>query len=286
MAVIFSLIPWAVLAGEYPYGKNMTVIGAPKTYTVPGENDSLIEIARKFNLGFNAIADANPTLDPFVPGAGAAVILPTTWILPDVAIHKGIIINISEMRLYYFPPKNGSTHVITFPIGTGSEENNTPQGRFKIIQKIVKPAWHVPASVKKEKPELPDVVPPGPDNPLGTHAMRLSLGAYLIHGTNRPFGVGRRVSHGCIRLYPEDIPQLFRQVPMSTAVSMVRQPVKVGSKSGRIYIEVHSDEDNKLNNFNEAIRLLTKNSLLKNISTAKLYRALAEKRGFPVDITQ
>lgn len=285
-ALIISMVPGVTHAGEYPFGKNVSVIGAAKTYTVPGENVSLIEIARKFDLGFNEIADANPGLDPFVPGAGASVILPTTWIVPDTQAHKGIIINIAEMRLYYFPDSTSPSRVVTFPIGTGSEENNTPEGRFRIIEKIVNPAWHVPPSVRKEKPELPDVVPPGPNNPLGTHAMRLSLGTYLIHGTNRPFGVGRRVSHGCIRLYPEDIPQLFRQVRVNTAVTIVRQPVKIGSKDGRIYIEVHSDEDNKLNNFNEAIQLLTKKGFLERINTSKMYQALAEKRGLPVDITK
>jgi L,D-transpeptidase ErfK/SrfK len=144
----------------------------------------------------------------------------------------------------------------------------------------------VPKSIKLEKPELPDVVPPGPDNPLGTHALRLSSGFVLIHGTNRPWGVGRRVSHGCIRLYPEDIPKLFSLVSTGTKVMIVQQPVKAGVRDKRVYIEVHKEEGIQRNSFNNAVQLLVKKGLLKMVSTEKLYKAVREKSGMPEDITQ
>jgi len=143
----------------------------------------------------------------------------------------------------------------------------------------------VPESIRKEKPTLPKVVPPGPDNPLGSHALRLSLGTVLIHGTNKPYGVGRRVSHGCIRLYPEDIPRLFQSVPNGVRVTIVRQPVKVGIKNNKVYIEVHKDKLLNINYFNEAVNLLIKKNLLKRVDTEKMYYAITEKSGVPVKIS-
>jgi L,D-transpeptidase ErfK/SrfK len=285
MLVIFFSPPSLIGAEVYSYGKDVTVIGSVETYKVK-EHESLIEIARKFDLGFNEIADANPTLDPFVPGTGVAVVIPRSWILPDVQSYSGIVVNISEMRLYYFFEKGKSNVVRTFPIGIGDEGKDTPVGTFTVIQKIVNPVWHVPLSIQQERPELPKTVPPGPENPLGSHALRLSLGDVLIHGTNRPFAVGRRVTHGCIRLYPEDIPNLYSMVPNGMKVTIVRQPVKVGVKEKRVYIEVHKYENQeKVNYFNEAVRMLTKKGLLKGVSTEKIYWAVEEKSGIPVDIS-
>ncbi len=274
----------SVAAEGYSYGKYNTVIGQPKTYKVK-DDESLIEIARKFRIGFSEIADSNSDLDPFVPGTGKIVKIPTSWVLPDVALYDGIVINLSEMRLYYFLRQSRSMSVMTFPIGIGSEGNDTPEGNFRVIEKIVRPSWYVPESIRKEKPTLPKVVPPGPDNPLGSHALRLSSGSILIHGTNKPYGVGRRVSHGCIRLYPEDIPELFRLVSNGARVTIVRQPIKVGSKNNEVYIEVHEDKHKLVNYFTETIQLLRKMNLLESVSTEKLYRALEEKRGVPVKIS-
>jgi L,D-transpeptidase ErfK/SrfK len=160
-------------------------------------------------------------------------------------------------------------------------------GVFKIIQKIVNPSWYPPPSIRKERPELPKVIPPGPDNPLGSHALRLSLGTVLIHGTNRPFAVGRKVTHGCIRLYPEDIPQLFSMIPNGMKVTIVRQPIKVGVRDKKVYLEVHRDDyRQKVDYFNEAVKLLTKKGLLKDVNTEKIYQAVEEKQGFPVQISQ
>jgi L,D-transpeptidase ErfK/SrfK len=284
--ILFILtIPYVSFAEIYPHRNGETVIGNVQIYIVKG-HESLIEIARTFELGYNEIIQANPDLDPFVPGEGMSVEIPTSWILPDVKSYEGIVINLSEMRLYYFFTEKGVKVVTTFPIGIGTEGFDTPEGNFTVIEKIVNPSWHVPESIQKEKPYLPKVLPSGPDNPLGSHALRLSSRTILIHGTNKPWGVGRRASHGCIRLYPEDIPMLFELVPNGSSVTIVRQPVKIGTKDNRVFIEVNSDdtEENK-NYFNEVVRKLNEKNLLQNISKEKLYKALKEKSGVPLDIS-
>ncbi len=292
-SLIIFLTLWATSAGAgtYAFRNGDTVIGAAGSYKVkPGE--SLIEIARKFDLGYNEITEANPELDAFVPGTGVKVVLPSEWILPDTKSNNGIVINLAEMRLYYFPARGNVRSVMTFPIGIGSQGHNTPVGEFSVVEKIVKPAWHVPESIREERPELPAVVPPGPDNPLGSHALRLSLGSILIHGTNRPYAVGRKASHGCLRLYPEDIPGLFSAVPNGVKVTIVRQPVKVGERGGRVFVEVHKDEDGSNGKrleqgiFDEVVKLLAEKGLLSRVSTEKLYMALAGPRGIPVDVTE
>jgi L,D-transpeptidase ErfK/SrfK len=268
----------------YSFSKSQTVIGSVKTHPIKA-NESLIEIARKFGIGYNSIVSANPELDPFVPGKDIIALVPTSWILPDVTAYDGIVINLSEMRLYFFS-KQSPEIVRTYPIGIGSEGNETPVGIFKIVEKKVKPSWHVPASIRKEKPELPAVVPPGPDNPLGSHALRLSAKSVLIHGTNRPFAVGRRASHGCIRMYPEDIPKLFTVVPNGSKVTIIRQPVKAGVSDNRVFIEIHKDEYLEVNYFNEAVQLLRKKNLYDMVDREKMLSALREKKGIPVDVTK
>ena len=289
LALVFIMVSLSAAEGAetYLYGQNSTVIGTIKTYTIEHENESLIELARKFDLGYNEIVDANPGLDPFVPGAGKTVILPISWIIPDVQAYEGIVINTSELRLYYFFIQGGRRQVATFPIGIGDEGTETPLGSFRIIEKITNPAWYVPASIRKEHPELPAVVPPGPHNPMGTHALRLSIPSILIHGTNRPYAVGRKASHGCLRLYPEDIPKLFGMVAKDTPVTIVRQPVKIGVCKGKVYIELHSD--NSINYdacFKMAIALLLKKHLLGLVNSVKLLNALHDMRGFPIEISQ
>ncbi|MEE4145594.1 MAG: L,D-transpeptidase family protein, partial [Halieaceae bacterium] len=172
------------------------------------DRDTLPEIARRYNLGYEEIIAANPGVDPWRPGQGTPVVLPTAFILPGGA-REGLVLNLASMRLYYYPKAKAgqAAEVITHPVGIGREGWHTPQGTTRIIQKTANPTWTVPASVRREHAAegdpLPAVVPPGPDNPLGEYAMRLSMPSYLIHGTNKPWGVGMRVSHGCIRMYPE-----------------------------------------------------------------------------------
>lgn len=263
---------------EYVGGSDL--IGAIGRYQVKAD-DSLVELARQFDLGYNAIVAANPGVDPILPKRGTVIAIPASWIIPDVPRH-GIVINISEMRLYFFPPRPAN-RVVTYPIGIGDEGWETPTGTYRIIKKIINPAWHVPVSIQKQKPELPPIVPPGPENPLGTHAMRLSIGTVLIHGTDRPFGIGRRVSHGCIHLYPEDIPQLFRQTGIGTKVTIIRQPVKAAIENNRVLLEVHGDLGEDM--YYAAYELLVQKGYLDRVDPEKLVVVVTEKNGMPQDIS-
>jgi L,D-transpeptidase ErfK/SrfK len=281
--ILISLAPPPAPAAVYPGAKEL--VGAV-THEVTGDDDSLMELARRCDLGFEEIAAANPDVDPFFPGAGRSVVIPTAWIVPQAAISGEITVNLSEMRLYY-PFTSGTSRLLaTFPIGIGGEGTETPPGSFTVIEKTVNPPWRVPPSVKKEHPDLPDVVPPGPDNPLGSHALRLSKGSILIHGTNKPWGVGRRVSHGCLRLYPEDIPRLFEIVPVGTRVNIVREPVKVGVKWGEVYVEVHRDEAAGIDYREEATRLLVGKGVFGRVDQRKLLQVLMEKTGLPVPVSK
>jgi L,D-transpeptidase ErfK/SrfK len=206
-------------------------------------------IGREFNLGYEEMRRANPGIDQWLPGEGTPIYLPTQSILPE-APRTGIVVNVPAMRLYYFttekPSQAGGPEihkVSSHPIGIGVQGWATPFGQGKVTGKAKDPVWYVPASIRKEHAErgdpLPSVVPPGPDNPLGAYAMTLSLPGYLIHGTNKPAGVGMRSSHGCIRLYPEDIEALFPRVARGTTVTLVNQPVLAGWRDGQLYLEVH-----------------------------------------------
>jgi L,D-transpeptidase ErfK/SrfK len=257
------------------------LVGDRQQYEVKND-ESLIEIARKFDLGYNAIVDANPGIDPFIPPKGAILTIPTAWILPAVSTRPAIIINIPEFRLYYFP-ESPSGSVVTFPLGIGDEGKDTPVGNYTVIEKTVNPAWNVPHSIRKEE-GLPEVVPPGPNNPMGSHAMRLSLPSVLIHGTDRPWGIGRRSSHGCLRLYPEDIVRLYKLVPKGTRVVIVNQPLKVGAKGGRIYLEAHRYDDEEPG-VGQAMQMLADRNLLGRTDFASVIRSVEERTGVPVDVT-
>ncbi|WP_295880457.1 L,D-transpeptidase family protein [uncultured Thiohalocapsa sp.] len=214
-------------------------------YVVARDEDTLPDFARRYGLGYDEIVAANPDVDPWLPGAGTRVVLPTRFVLPD-APREGIVLNLPALRLFYYPPvEEGEPRVVvTHPVGIGREGWRTPVGRMRIIQKTENPAWRPPASIRREHAKrgdpLPAVVPAGPDNPLGSHAMRLSRPSYLLHGTNKPYGVGMRVSHGCVRLYPEDISRLFAEVPVGTDVHIVNQPYLAGWQDGVLHLEAHA----------------------------------------------
>ena len=197
-------------------------------------DDTLLQIMREYNLGYVEIRAANPDVDVWLPGEGTSIILPTRHLLPD-APHQGVVINLAEMRLYMFTGDEPKT----FPIGIGREGLHTPTGTTKITRKKDGPSWRPTPRMREEDPELPAVIPPGEDNPLGTHALYLGWPAYLIHGTNKPWGIGRRVSSGCIRMYPEDIVQLYDTIPAGTKVSVVDQPVKLAVINDVLFIEAH-----------------------------------------------
>lgn len=215
------------------------------------KEDTLSDIARRFNIGYEEIVRANPGVDPWLPGEGKPIILPTEYILPN-APREGVIINVAAMRIYYFPPHKATEPqvVITHPIGIGKVGWKTPEGVTKIVRRQKDPVWHVPVSVIKEHKEngedLDAVVGPGPDNPLGRYAFYLAWPSYLIHGTNKPAGVGLRSSHGCIRLYPEDIESFFDMIPVGTQVRVVNQPFLFGWQDGELYMQASGelkDED-------------------------------------------
>ncbi len=210
--------------------------------TVARHEDTLPDIARRFNVGYEEIIRANPGVDTWLPGEGTVVVLPTAFVLPD-APREGIVLNLAAMRLFYFPKpdKDGEAVVITHPVGIGKIGWATPEGSTKVISRVKDPTWTPPLSVRREHAKdgdiLPPRVPPGPDNPLGRHMMRLGWTSYLIHGTNKPYGVGMRASHGCIRLYPEDIALLFDAVPVGTRVTVVNQPYLLGWREGQAFAQ-------------------------------------------------
>lgn len=210
--------------------------GLGRTEVVDGQ--TLVELARRFNLGFDEMQQANPDLDMWVPPPQAQVVLPNRHLLPR-APRSGLVINLAARRLFWFDGEGVRTH----PIGIGRSGWETPLARTRVTAKAQDPPWRVPASVRREHAAagepLPAVVPPGPENPLGRHVLRLALPSYLIHGTNKPDGVGMRVSHGCIRMYPEDIAALYRDVPVGTAVQIVDQPWLAGWHGNTLYFEAH-----------------------------------------------
>ena len=219
------------------------VVGAVTTVKARYE-DTLLDIARRHGLGYEDIVRANPEVDTWLPGDGTDVVLPTRFVLPP-GPRSGVVLNLAEYRLYYYPvPEAGQPAVVmTYPISIGRMDWATPLGRTRVVAKATNPAWYPPESIRAEHAAdgdpLPRVVPPGPNNPLGDRAMRLGLPGYLIHGTNRPSGVGMRVTHGCIRMFPEDIRFLFDEIPVNTPVRIINEPVKIGWNGDEMVMEVH-----------------------------------------------
>jgi L,D-transpeptidase ErfK/SrfK len=240
------------------------VVGVVQIVTASKE-DTLTDIARRFNVGYEEILRANPKVDPWLPGAGRPIVVPTQFIIPN-APRKGVVINVAAMRLFYFPPhKSGEPQVvITHPIGIGKVGWSTPEGVTKIVRRQADPTWRVPISVIKEHrengEELERVIGPGPDNPLGKFAFYLQWPSYLIHGTNKPAGVGLRSSHGCIRLYPEDIAQLYGMVPIGTQVRVVNQPFVFGWHGGQLYMQAFDVLEDDSRDWKKAPRKLLSKS--------------------------
>jgi len=211
---------------------------------VVGAGETLLDVARRYDVGHWDMVLANPGMDVLLPGTDRPVVIPSRFILPD-APREGLVVNVPELRLYYYPPPAGgeAAQVVTHPVGIGRQDWSTPLGLTRIVEKIPEPAWYPPRSIREEAAargeSLPAVVEPGPDNPLGDYALILDIDGYLIHGTNRPEGVGMRISHGCMRLFPEDIESLFPQVPRGTPVRLVDQPYKLAWADGRLWQELH-----------------------------------------------
>jgi L,D-transpeptidase ErfK/SrfK len=269
-------------------------VGEIQSYETVYE-DSLLDLARKFDVGYVEMIAANPVLDPWVPGAGKEITVPSMHLLPQ-AVHEGIVINIAEMRLYYFPKKDGVPE--TYPIGIGEAGSETPSGATRVTRKEANPTWYRTKSEIAAKPWAPKIVPPGPDNPLGAFALHLGWPSYLIHGTDDWRGVGRRDSRGCMRMYPEDIERLFREVPVGTKVTVVNQPIKFGWVDDKLYMEIHPTskqadqlEMDNIDDFEDPVGLsktimAAAKDAADRLDWEAIRRAAKDRNGIPIAITR
>lgn len=248
---LVTLMPWSVSSqadegpewprGHYPLPAEGNVVG--ENYTVRSRaEETLMDIAREHNVGYNEIRHANPDVNLWVPGEGTEVVIPARHILPTGS-REGLVINIAELRLYYYPPvgEGETPRVETYPIGIGRAGYDTPLGVTRTTIRLEKPAWYPPHSMREEAAArgepAPAVVPPGPENPLGDYAILLDIPGYLIHGTNQPDGIGMRASRGCIRMYPEDIESMFGRISSDTRVDIIENPVKIGWDGEQAYAQ-------------------------------------------------
>lgn len=278
---------WALRC--FTLSPDTTLYGTPR-WVEANEEDTLLDIARDLGLGYNQIIAANPVLDPWVPVKGNLVLVPLAVVLPQERISSGIVVNLAEMRLYYFFSNGGHDYFITAPIGIGTEGFLTKLGSYKIKSKTANPTWVVPESIRKAEPDLPAEVPPGPDNPLGDYAFRLSELQYAIHGTNKPWGIGRRVSHGCIRMYPEDVAELYPMIAVGTTVHVIYEPIKVGWREGQCWVQIFDDFDNRIGNpvWNVMEELFNYETAIGplEVDFSALVRALKDKTGVPVAVAR
>jgi L,D-transpeptidase ErfK/SrfK len=271
------------------------VIGSLQVLFTRDEN-TFSAIAREYDVGYEELRYANPRVDHWLPGEETPVYLPTQHVLPD-APREGIVLNVPAMRLYYFSPPDDSSaagRVTTYPVGIGRQGWATPTGTAKVTDKALDPVWYVPASVRAEHAAmgdpLPSVVPPGPDNPMGRHALALSIPGYLIHGTNKPAGVGMRVSHGCVRLYPEDIEALFQRVSRGTPVHIVDEPVLAGWDDGQLLLEVHPPLEEDPRDLADSAWAAIERALERagvpreRVDAAAVAAVLEERRGIPLPV--
>lgn len=278
MPIILLIIGTSnAIAGGFSYSANKTVVGAMRHHTVTPK-ETLLDIARNFDLGYLEIKRLYPDMDPWNPHPGQNIVIPTQWVLPITRLH-GLVINLPEMRLYHFFPD--IKMVTTYPVGIGVIGWETPDAVARVINRRMDPTWTVPKSLRAKYGIVS--IPPGPDNPLGKYWIGLSLKGYGIHGTNFPWGVGRLVSHGCIRLYPEDIAILFENVSIDTPVEIVYEPVKIGIRDQNIFIEVHPDIYKRIPDIRtQTIHRLRDLGWLSSVSVSKVNDALDKQSGVPV----
>jgi len=300
-AALIALVATAAQADTFPLPPlDVDMVGQVQHITAH-RDETLLDLARDFDLGQQEILLANPEVDRWLPKENSVVVLPRRFIIPK-AERRGLILNLPEMRLYYFPdPKlTESPVMITHPVSVGRMDWETPLGITRIVSKQKDPSWTPPQSLKEEALAdgeiLPDVVPAGPDNPLGRYAMRLGLPGYLIHSTNKPYGVGMRVTHGCVRMYPEDIEKLFDKIPTGTPVQIVNQPVKVGWLAGALFLEIHPvmDEDReKYSDFMQMVLNVIADAIAESgtdhqvaLNGRAIRTAIGEQHGMPVLISR
>lgn len=258
--------------------------------------DTFVHLARDYNLGFTELRAANPYVDPWLPGSGTDLILPTRHLLPQ-GPREGIVINLADMRLYAFI--NGDEAPWHTPLGVGREGLNTPEGTTKVVRKKEGPTWTPTPRMRREDPELKPFYPPGVDNPLGTHALYLGWPTYALHGTNRPFGIGRRISSGCIRLYPEKIIELYDMIPVGTKVTVVNQPIKVAWIDDELYLEANPSleqsvameemgevPEEKISNDEMHFIIKTAGEWQDRLRWPAIRKALKARNGYPVAIAR
>ncbi len=273
-------LPLATATHRFIIAADQDVVGRLQV-TFARHEDTLTDIARRFNVGYEEIIRANPGVDPWLPGEGTPVVLPTEFVLPD-APREGLVLNLAAMRIYYYPKreKDAPIEVITHPIGIGRVGWVTPEGSTKIVARVKDPIWTPPLSVRQEHAKdgdiLPDKVPPGPDNPLGRHMMRLGWPSYLIHGTNKPPGVGMRSSHGCIRLYPEDIEGLYESIPIGTRVTVVNQPYLLGWRGEQLLTQAYEPHDDDKRDWSDVPKALRKNAVKPRVTLWKRVAAQSD----------
>lgn len=259
----------------------VTVVGTPQRHVIQ-KGETLLELARDYGLGYNSIGVMHRDWDPFILPVGTEITIPTLWVVPNPQ-GRQLIVNTGAMRLYYFV-KNG-TEVYTFPIGMGVLDFKTPSGNFTVVNKKVNPAWHIPKSLQAKYGMA--VMPPGPENPLGDYKLTLSWGDYGIHGTAMPWGVGRLVSHGCTRMYPEHIKKLFPLVPVGTTVTYIYEPAQVGFRNGRVFLSVHEDYYYKIRSMIfHVLSLLESRGLTGLVNMERVMQTAEEQTGMPVDISR
>lgn len=295
-------LPIPVASHEFTFDPARDDVVGTLQVTTTSKEDTLSDIARRFNLGYEEIVNANPTIDPWLPGEGTRIVIPTQFVLPD-APRQGIVINLAAMRLFYFPKaKAGEPQkVITHPVGIGRVEWKTPEGMTRVVSKKENPAWIPPPSIRKEHAAngdpLPAIVPPGPDNPMGTHVLKFSWPSYALHGTDKPPSIGLRGSHGCLRMYPEDIACIYKDVPVGTPVRVVNQPHLLGWRDQTLYLQTYPVLEDDKRNHNKLLKKLlsdarsTPKAKLKTRAQAKINQALLNEaiknpRTITVPITQ
>lgn len=289
-------------------GPELAPIGANRFTFVEGQDvvgqvqivraryaDTFVDFARAYGLGYDDLVAANPGVDPWLPGEGTAIVLPTRYVLP-LAPRHGIVLNVAAKRLFWYPPvADGEPRIVeTFPVGIGRAGWSTPTGTTTVVSKARDPVWYVPQSVREEHraagDPLPRQVPPGPDNPLGRHVLGLGIAGYLIHGTNKPAGVGMRVSHGCVRLFPEDIEYVYERVPVGTPVRIVNQPMLFGRDGDEWYLEAHAPLAEDERPWADMLLPMARSSLVDSdsrgpaLDAARLHRIAGDELGYPLPV--
>lgn len=271
----------------FPLATDDWLIGTA-TAMQPRKGETFLDISRRYDLGYNEMVSANRNSDPWIPKGDEALVVPSRWLVPDSA-RNGIVLNIPEMRLYYF--RDGGRRVMTAPVGLGREDWKTPQGTFRVRGKTVNPTWNIPETIRKERIQengFSEYSIPGghPENPLGKYRLELTLPTYGIHGSNKEWGVGMLVSHGCLRLYNEDIATLFPMIEVGTPGAFVYEPVKVGRHRGRVLVEVHDD----IYGFEPAlykasVQLLERRGWMRDVDPELLEAAVEARTGVPTDVS-